>query len=463
MIRTLMVAGVTLGLASVSFGQDLQPRLGDPVQGLTPGQYQRFRRGMTVFNTNLTPADGLGPAFNDISCGNCHSGPLPGGGSVRTVTRFGAAATGGNPFDPLGHLGGSLLQEQAISVDCEEHIPAEANVIAERMTPITFGAGLLEGIDDAELLLLASNQPPGLNGFPHMVPLLENPSAPLRVAKFGWKGVIATTMSFSIDASLGEMGLTTVFLPNETAPNGDPAQLFLCDSVADPEDLPDIDGFTRVDRFTDFQRFLAAPPQTPRAGMSGELLFDSVGCGGCHYTPGFVTQIAPESALSGIPIKPYTDCLLHDMGSLGDQIVQGAATENIMHTRALWGLRARDAFLHDARATGGSFEDNMRATIAEHEGEGAASRAAFLALSVVEQDQLIAFLGSLGQEEFDAEVDNDLDEFDWYFLEPHFTGPGAGTISPDDFPANLCDIDQDGDFDLIEFGLLQRAFTGQIF
>ena len=122
MIRTLMAAGVTLGLASVTFGQELQPRLGDPVQGLTPGQYQRFRRGMTVFNTNLTPAEGLGPAFNDISCGSCHSGPLPGGGSVRTVTRFGLAASGGNPFDPLGHLGGSLLQSVV-------YLPGQAGMV----------------------------------------------------------------------------------------------------------------------------------------------------------------------------------------------------------------------------------------------------------------------------------------------------------------------------------------------
>jgi len=454
-------AGAVLLLCGAAFAQELQPRLGEPLRGLGPNQLQRFHQGRVVFNTPIEAADGLGPAFNDRSCGGCHSGPAVGGASDRTVTRFGRAAGGGRPFDPLAHLGGSLLQEQAISVDCEEHVPPQADVIAGRLTPTTMGGGLLETIEDADILFLADNQPPGLNGFAHMVPLLEDPNAPLRPARFGWKGVIATVKSFSIDASLGEMGLTTVFLPNETAPNGDQDQLALCDAVADPEDVPDAQGFTKVDRFTDFQRFLAAPAQTPRSGMAGETLFDGIGCGGCHYTPGFVTGTAPEAALSGVPIKPYSDFLLHDMGSLGDGIVQGLATETIMQTRALWGLRFRERLLHDGRATGGFFEDDVVAAIAEHAGEGQAASDAFFALGQGERDLVVAFLGSLGRIELDFEIDNDLDEFDWFFIEPFLTGPGAGTIGPDD-PGAICDVDQDGDFDLIEFGLLQRGWTGNL-
>ena len=93
------------------------------------------------------------------------------------------------------------------------------------------------------------------------------------------------------------------------------------------------------------------------------------------------------------------------MGSLGDGIVDGIATETIMQTRALWGLQARTSFLHDGRATGGTFADNLRDAIQEHDGEAAASRDAFQALSVGEQDQLIDFLFSLGQAEWDWEAD----------------------------------------------------------
>ena len=49
-----------------------------------------------------------------------------------------------------------------------------------------------------------------------------------------------------------EMGLTSTFLPNENAPNGDAVLLAACDTVADPEDGPDAGGFTRIERFTHF-------------------------------------------------------------------------------------------------------------------------------------------------------------------------------------------------------------------
>jgi len=38
-------------------------------------------------------------------------------------------------------------------------------------------------------------------------------------------------------------------------------------------------------------------------------------------------------------LPPYPDFLLHDMGSLGDGIVQGQATGREMRTAPLWGLR----------------------------------------------------------------------------------------------------------------------------
>ena len=77
------------------------------------------------------------------------------------------------------------------------------------------------------------------------------------------------------------------------------------------------------DRLTDFQRFLAAPPQTPKSGMAGEQLFLAIGCAACHVATPYLTGPAPEAALANRLIKPYSDYLLHDMGALGDGIVQG--------------------------------------------------------------------------------------------------------------------------------------------
>lgn len=436
----------------------LQPRPGQPLDGLDAARIERFLLGEAAFSANLDPSAGLGPIFNDISCRGCHNKPATGGSSTRSVTRFGKAASGGMGFDGLDDLGGTLLQEQALSASCEESIPVEADVIVERLTPALFGIGLIEAIDDQDIVDNANNQPVGLTGIVHWVTPLEG--GPARAGRFGWKGDVSTVLSFSGDAALNELGLTNALLPVENAPNGDPVLLGLCDSVADPEDAPDGLGVTAIDRFTDYQRLLAPPPQTPRSGMTGEALFEAVGCADCHLSTPYVTSVSPDPALNGISFRPYSDFLLHDMGSLGDGIVAGAATEQLMLTRPLWGLKGRLALLHDGRATGGSFRDNVIDCVAEHAGDGAASRDAFAALSAGEQDLIVAFLGSLGQVEFDFEGDNDVDGIDWFFLESQFTGP-VPTFTPDDQQA-LADVDQDGDLDLVDFGYLQRAYTGEL-
>ncbi len=451
-------AALVLLSTSLAGAQDLQPRHGEPLPGLSPAELARFEAGRLSFSQLLTESEGLGPIFNAVSCAACHFEPVPGGSSNRTVTRFGKAAAGGNPFDPLATLGGTLLQQNALSPSCQEIVPPEADVIADRQTPHTFGAGLVEAIVDADILQNEASQPLGLNGWAHWVQPVEDPLGPPRLARFGWKGGVATVTTFSADASLNEMGLTSVFFPNENAPNGDLALLALCDSVADPEDVP-IGGITRVELFTDFQRLLAPPPQTPRTGMTGEMLFTQIGCAGCHV-PSYTTGPAPEAALSGVQIRPYSDFLIHDMGTLGDGIADGPVAETEFMTRALWGLRARGAFLHDGRATGGTFQQNVTQAIAEHAGTAQAARDAFFALTVPERDQVLRFLGSLGQVEFDFEHDNDRDEFDWFFIEPWMTGP-VPTFTPDD-PAAIADVDQDGDFDLVDFASLQRGWTGDL-
>ncbi len=444
-----------------------QPRMGEPVHFLDAEQVDRFQLGLTAFNTPLPVGEGLGPIFNDVSCGNCHSGPAVGGASSFKVTRFGKAAAMGNPFDPLENLGGSLLQLQAIDPSCNEIVPPEATVTAERLTPICFGAGLLEAVHDIDILANEMNPPPGVSGQARMVQPIEG--GPMRAGRFGWKGGVATVLTFSADASLNEMGLTNVFFMQENTPNGPVGAPDPCDTVADPEDVPDSFGVTRVERFTDFQRLLAAPPQTPRSGMLGETVFEAVGCAACHLSTPFVTGPAAEPQLEGVAIKPYGDFLLHDMGAMGDQIVDGAADETHMMTRAIWGIAQRGSMLHDGRSTGGTFEQNMADAIMNHDGEAAASAAAFAALPQAEQDQLFAFLRSLGQAEFDmdprvnpgSDADQDVDEFDWFFIEQTLTGPNpVASVSPEDLAA-VNDVDQDGDIDLIDLSVFQRAFTGQ--
>src|SRR5438067_11207628 len=88
------------------------PVFGDPIPGLTAQQNDAFADGKNDFAEVESVADGLGPVVNGRSCAECHSVPAVGGGSERTVTRFGTTANG--QFDPLAQFGGSLIQDHGI-------------------------------------------------------------------------------------------------------------------------------------------------------------------------------------------------------------------------------------------------------------------------------------------------------------------------------------------------------------
>ncbi len=451
-LHTLLTLVVVAFCAPAAAQVTLQPKMGEPVPGLTASELLRFDEGKIRFEQVFTAPEGLGPGFNDDSCASCHALPTTGGAGVLDVTRFGFADKG-MPFDPLASQGGSLLQANAISDPCMEFVPANANVTTLRITPSTFGAGLVEAIPDADILALES---PG-GGMAHFVQPLEDLLGPLRVGRFGWKAQVATILTFSGDASLNEMGITNALVGTENAPNGDPVLLAACDTVSDPEDFADPQGFTFIERITDFQRFLAAPPQTPKSGMTGEQVFNTVGCANCHYSI-FITGVAPETALTGKTIHPYSDFLLHSMGSLGDGIVQGAASELQIRTPALWGVRIRSPLIHDGRVTAIDLETTIDQAVGWHGGEAATIATAYAALSAVQHDQLIAFLDSLGKLEFDMNGDGIVDQNDIAGFVGCFTGPGAA-ITPDD-PCAVADIDQDGDVDLDDFAFFEQAFEG---
>jgi CxxC motif-containing protein (DUF1111 family) len=439
--------------------------MGDPLAGLTPEQLNRFNVGMLKYNEPLTVANGLGPIFNKPFCGNCHTMPLGGPGSI-TVTRFGHADKG--VFDPLDSLGGSLLQASAISLECQELIPEIAEIIEPRVTNGALAFGLVEAIPNQALLDNRDSQPSGQQGMANMVSAFEDdektpPNS--HVGRFGWKAQVATVLTFSADASLNELGLTNRFVQTENDPNGNnPPSLGapdFCDQVPDPEDGPDGEGLDFIDHVTFFQRFLGAPPQTPKSGMTGEQLFNRIGCAVCH-TPSFTTADDPnlEDAIRNKVIRPYSDFLLHDMGENGDPIVQGDAYAGSVKTPPLWGLRKRDPMWHNGFATpqGKGFEGIVRAAIGFHGSVGSqASQSAqsFDDLSPEDQDLLIAFLGSLGQVEFDVDGDDNVNLGDFIGFHACY-----GTVINPDLPCAIHDIDQDGDADLDDFASFMLVYVG---
>lgn len=439
----------------------LQPKSGAPLQGLTEYELGLFQAGRVAFLRGISEPEGLGPIMNKAGCFSCHSEPLGGWGAI-TVTRFGVLDKDGHFTNWPGEEQ-SLAQALAISPECAEIVPEGAHT-ALRVTNSSLAFGMIEAIPDADI---AANADPddadkdGISGRVHWVmPLEARKGSPLRAGRFGWKAQVATVLTFSGDAARNEMGFTNRLEPTETAPNGDLKRLEACDSVADPEDFEDVEGFAYIDRVTHFQRYLGVPPQTPKSGMTGETVFNAIGCAKCHI-PEWTTSNDPmlEEAIRGKTIRPFSDFLLHDIGAMADGISQGDATEQEMRTPVLWSLRQRTIMMHDASIAGDTFENRLTAVILAHGlfGEGAEVADNFLNLSAADQSHLLNFLGSLGRIEFDDDVDGHVNIIDALYLK--FVCYGT-TVTPDDHCA-VHDINQDGVVDLADMQYFVMAYEGQ--
>lgn len=435
-----------------------QPKAGLPLVGLTSAQLALFESGKALFQHPLEVGEGLGPIFNKAGCMSCHANPLGGWGSI-TVNHFGMDEEGEFVLYP-GEVQ-SLAQAFGNSEACKENIPADATVHATRVTNSSMAFGMIEAIPDAAISANADDldgNGDGVSGRVHWVEALEAPGI-ARAGRFGWKAQVPTTLTFTGDASRNEMGLTNRLVPSENPPNGNYSLLAQCDTVSDPEDVPDAEGLAFIDRVTAFQRYLGVPPQTPRAGMTGETLFNSIGCGTCHVAQWTTsTDASLEAALRGQVIRPYSDFLLHDMGLLADGIQQGDANEGEFRTPVLWNLRTRDPMLHSGAASGSDFNIRIRAAITAHGpfGEGAGSAAAFSKLPAAQQQQVINFLDSLGRLEFDTDGDGHVDINDLPGLRACYT---QHTTNPDD-PCAVADIYQDGDVDSADLQSFLLAYEG---
>jgi hypothetical protein len=231
--------------------------------------------------------------------------------------------------------------------------------------------------------------------------------------------------------------------------------------VPDPEDGPDAQGQHFIDRITDFQRYLAAPPQTPRSGMAGEAIFNSVGCVHCHIAS-FTTRNDPtlEAAIRNKVIKPYSDFLLHDMGIAADFIGQGQADIQELRTPSLWGVRSRDPLWHDGRVAGGTLQTRMLGPggiIALHNAFGSEAQPAaqaFLALPPADQLKVVAFLDSLGRAEFDWDGNNVRNRAD---LAAFLVAQNGGPYTPDS-PEAVFDFNQDGWVNAIDLNAFAQVY-----
>ena len=260
----------------------------------------------------------------------------------------------------------------------------------------TLGAGFIECIANETLTAIRDAQPLELRGTAIMV--LE--SLGTSIGRFGWKSQHASLESFSADAYLNEMGITSPLFPDENTSGrrfvGSGSRF---DAVADPED----DGVDVV-AFANFMRSTKAPSRGPISPdvRAGDGIFNQVGCTSCHVATLRTTRpgarindgaFTVPKALGNKIIHPYSDFLLHDIGT-GDGIPvstapEHAVTVNMIRTAPLWALRTRNRLMHD----GLSF--TKQEAIARHGEQAAPVRARYDALTDAERSQLLAFLDSL--------------------------------------------------------------------
>lgn len=415
--------------------------------------------------------DGLGPLYNAQSCRECHQTPVSGAASQVSELRVGHLDKHGffqNPSIPIDH--GSqvindrtLVNDRAICAQIQQHAPASETIRTFRLTTNVLGDGYVEAIPDATLLNIRKQQcresHGRICGQAVKVPVPES-EGPDRIGRFGWKDQHASLLAFAADAYLNEMGITSSLQPTEVTticnppvttvvPNKDPSKVTEPNSLPDPAD----NNLEDIDHFASFMRSLKAPARDETiAGTAvakhGEELFNKVGCDSCHVTT-MVTGKSPAApagpglhagAVENKTIHPYSDFLLHDVGT-GDGIAvavvehfgralverrlhqEGAATEspkqmedecsesyqtavaegekqpkllrdmqcgrNKIRTAPLWGLRLRSRLMHDGNSI------TVIGAIGRHDKEAHEVRERFQRLNPADQQAVLTFLSSL--------------------------------------------------------------------
>lgn len=365
--------------------------LDGPVEGLSADEHARFLRGDVAFNDEIfTKETGLGPLFVSTSCGSCHAGDGK-GHPFTTLTRFGQTDSTGNKFL---HMGGPQLQNRAIPGFQPETIPAGAT--SSRFTPpANTGLGFLDAVSDADILALADPldaDGDGISGVPNWIsmrPYLTERTTSVShggryIGRFGKKGGAYDLMQQTAAAYNQDMGITSIYEPYDT--------------YSGEEIDPEVSNQTLLDVVFYLKTLKAPVPrnQDNPAVIAGRNTFTTIGCQKCH-TPQMQTGASPINALAYKTFYPYTDMLLHDMGSaLDDGYTEGTATTAEWRTPPLWGLglshRSQGGsyfLMHDGRA--GSID----AAILLHGGEAAAVRDHYKALSATEKADLVRFLENL--------------------------------------------------------------------
>lgn len=390
----IILAFCVVSLASCESTVPIPPEenelLDGPIDGLTIAQQIQFLKGDEAFGEVFTIEKGLGPIFVSNQCASCHPGDGKGSPFVR-FTRFGQPDTLGNQFLDMG---GPQLQHKAIPGFQPEQLPAGAT-FTDLIAPAVTGLGFLDAVSDATLIALSDPDDldnDGISGRPHWNTIPDyvqlRPNSVSQdgkyITRFGKKGGAYDLLHQTSGAYNQDMGITSLFEP--------------IDPLSGLEEDPEVSTQT-VNDVVAYLKTLKAPisrNDEDEDVLAGKALFTQLNCAGCH-TPTLQTDYSPIEALSYKEFHPYTDFLLHDMGSgLDDGYTEGFALTSEWKTPPLWGLGlSKDAqggtyfLMHDGRA------QSIESAILFHGGEAEQSKSAYQQLSEQEKQNLITFLESL--------------------------------------------------------------------
>ncbi len=394
----LLVAGFMLAVTVYVSCTKILPKapaddelLDGPVEGLSPEQHARFIAGDVAFNDEVfTPATGLGPVFVATSCGTCHAGDGK-GHPFTMLTRFGQTDATGNQYL---NLGGPQLQHRAIPGFEPEQLPPGA-AFSKFMPPANTGLGFVEAIPDASILALADENDVNGDGISGRVNWINLPSYVMipanavqqqgkYIGRFGKKAAVFNLLQQTANAYNQDMGITSLFEAKDT--------------YSGLEIDPEVSTKT-INDVVFYLQTLKAPIQRNKNDadvLAGNMLFGKTGCASCH-TPSFTTGASTIASLANKTIFPFSDFLLHDMGTgLDDGYTEGSALTAEWRTPPLWGLGlSRNSqggqyfLMHDGRAK------SIDEAILLHGGEAMQTKQKYLQLTADEKRKLIAFLESL--------------------------------------------------------------------
>lgn len=279
--------------------------------------------------------------------------------------------------------------------------------MSPRLAPAIYGLGLLDAIDEQDLLAQEDEFDANSDGISARYTRAEDKRKIVnnatgngynlrRIGRFGLKAKHPSLYQQIAAAFRDDIGITNEMFPDENCAK----RQLKCSKVAQLSGEGTVEIPNKLlNLVVQFSQFMAVPPARnldDNNVQMGRTLFHESKCAHCH-TPSYQTRKDyPVSGLANQKIWPYTNLALHDMGELlADEQRTPHANGREWRTPPLWGIGLRqkvqkDArFLHDGRAR------TIEEAILWHGGEAEQSKQIFINMTKAERSNLLAFLNAI--------------------------------------------------------------------